>query len=252
MTIQTILGGTVMTWNGEDLSKLITASAAIVAAAGWLAKSLITHWLRSQAQQHLENVKAALAHVERLESDLMRGRGEAYGEIWRLTGCVNLFGPVTPIAPTELSSRLSSWYFERGWLLTGESKNRYFLIQEVLNFFILRSVVFSRPSGEELFGAENHTVPALREIRVAELKISRLDDDGLYSVEELEVCVSNWKSRCPPSQPGSVSPEQAWVLLQFVMSAFRTWLAKELHSRDIPRQPMNVAANRFRTAKTSA
>ena len=167
----------------------------------------------------------------------MRSRGEAYGEIWSLTGALSLFGPVKSISAPDLSARLSDWYFTRGWLLTSPSKGRYFLIQEVLNFFILHSLSFRRPADEILFGSPSRAMDELRKIRNIELGIDPRGDDGRYSLKEIQVCVGAWKSRRLGATRDTTLPEQAWVLLQFVMSSFRTHLTDELKSRDAVSEP---------------
>jgi hypothetical protein len=192
---------------------------------------------QSRATERLERVKASLVRLERIESDLVRSRGEAYGEIWSLTGAVSLFGPVKPISASELSSKLSQWYFTRGWLLTPESKGRYFLIQEVLNFFILHALTFRRPADEILFGSPSRAMDELRKIRKIELGLEDRGDDGRYALKEIQVSIGAWKSRRITATRDSTLPEQAWVMLQFVMSSFRTHLADELKSRELPAEP---------------
>jgi len=192
---------------------------------------------RARADEHLEASKALRVRQERIESDLVRSRGEAYGEIWGLTGALSLFGPNKCPSASELSSRLSNWYFEQGWLLTAGSKGRYFLIQEVLNFFILHSLSFRRPADEILFGAPSRAMDELRKIRNIELGVDPRGDDGRYTLREIQVCVGAWKSRRLGATRDPTLPEQAWVLLQFVMSSFRTHLADELKSGEVIPEP---------------
>jgi hypothetical protein len=189
---------------------------------------------QNRANQGLAQLNASLAHQERVDADRARSRGEAYGEIWELTGALSLFGPVKSITAPDLSGKLSHWYFTRGWLLTSESKGRYFLIQEVLNFFILHGLAFRRPADEILFGSPSRAMDELRKIRNIELGIDARGDDGRYSLKEIQVCVGAWKSRRLGAARDNTIPEQAWVLLQFVMSSFRTHLADELKSRQLP------------------
>jgi hypothetical protein len=73
--------------------------------------------LQTSVSERIETVKAALLRMERLESDLPKSRGDAYGEIWKLTGSINLFGPVIPASCAELSARLRGLVF-RSWLGT--------------------------------------------------------------------------------------------------------------------------------------
>jgi hypothetical protein len=109
-----------------------------------------SRYMRAQDEQRLTHVKAALDRMARLEADLVKSRGEGYGEIWKLTGSLNLFGPMTEVDSKDLSVRLKNWYFEHGWVLTQESKRRYFLVQEVLNFGMLQSISFRRLTDKEL------------------------------------------------------------------------------------------------------
>ena len=175
-------------------------------------------------------LKAALDRVGKLEADLVKNRGKAYGDIWKLTGSLNLFGPMTKLDITELSGQLTNWYFERGWVLTEESKKRYFLLQEVLGFLRLRSISIRRPADEFLFGSQSRTLDLLRQRRKELLKIESQGDESSYSVEQLENCISKWKSESPKTSEEEQS-ESAWVLLQLLLSAFRSCMVGELGSR---------------------
>jgi hypothetical protein len=189
--------------------------------------------IKTRSDRQLAQLNASLAQQQRIESDLVRSRGEAYGEIWELTGALSLFGPVKSPNASDLSSRLSHWYFTRGWLLTPESKGRYFVIQDVLNFFLLHSLAFRRPADEILFGSPTRAMDELRKIRNIELGLESRGDEGRYTLKEIQVCLGAWKSRRLTNARENTIPEQAWVLLQFVMSSFRTHLADELKSKDL-------------------
>jgi hypothetical protein len=253
-----------MNWN--EIIAGIGGTAAVVAGIAWVAQSTISHFfsrelekfkedlkhrqakdleilranqqealadLRAKAEERLEHVKAALGRVERLEAELIKNRGEGYGELWKLTGSLNLFGPMTEVDSNDLSVRLKSWYFERGWVLTQESKRRYFLVQEVLNFVMLRSISFRRPVDEELFGSPARPVEVLRKLRSKLLGIEARGDEGKYEVDELETCVSAWKSEVVRKNGQEDLAERSWVLLQFVLSAFRSGVVEELGSREV-------------------
>ena len=110
----------------EELLKLQGAQARVLAD------------LQANATENIERVKATLLRMERLESELLKSRGEAYGEIWKLTHSVNLFGPTMATDDAELSAQLRDWYFSHGWALTVDAKRRYFLVQEVLNYLHMR------------------------------------------------------------------------------------------------------------------
>ena len=187
--------------------------------------------LQAAATKDIERVKAALVKMERLENDLIKSRGEAYGDIWKLTHSVNLFGPTMPADGAKLSAQLRDWYFVQGWALTSEAKRRYFLVQEVLNYFHMRGISFRRPADEVLFGRVVRPVEVLRELRARELEVDARGDDANYPIAELEACVSAWKSRQGATGRGEANPEHAWMLLQFVMSAFRSCMVNDLGSR---------------------
>jgi hypothetical protein len=112
-------------------------------------------------------------------------------------------------------------------MLTRKAKPRYFLVQEVLNFFMTRSIAFSRPAGEKLFVGSDRTLKLLREVRKQELGIEPRDDEAFYPFSELEGYVNAFKARLPEA-----SGEKAWLLLQFVMSAFRSQVTQDLGSRE--------------------
>lgn len=196
--------------------------------------------MQAESQKRLEHVKAALGRIERIEADLLKIRGEAYGEIWRLTGSLNLFGPTTTLSEQDLSAHLKNWYFERGMVLTQESKRRYFLVQEVLSFLTLRSVRATRPPEELLFGSQSRPVDVLRQLRSTSLNIEVRADEDRYTIEELEKCISEWKLGLLQSKREKQLAEEAWLLLQFAMSAFRTALVEELGSRQKANRPTNV------------
>ena len=214
-----------MDW--ASIVKFLGGSTLIVAAIGWLIKSIADQWFK----RDIEHVKATLTRIEQLESELTKSRGEAYGEVWTLTGSIALFGPGREVTSEKLSAELSEWYFARGWVITTDSKRSYFLVQEVLSFLILRSMSFKRPPDEYLFGSAERAIARLEKIREQELQIPARGETGDYSIDELELWVSNWKTKESTRTGDEKSPERAWVLLQLVMSAFRSRLVKELGSR---------------------
>jgi hypothetical protein len=175
-------------------------------------------------------LKAALDRVGKVEADLVKNRGKAYGDIWKLTGSLNLFGQVTKLDITELSDQLRNWYFELGWVLTRESKRRYFLVQEFLGFLRLRSISVRRPADEFLFGGGSRTLDLLSQRRKELLHVEPKEDEGSHSIAELESCVSKWKCENPRAVEGEQS-ESAWILLQLLLSAFRSCMVNELGSR---------------------
>jgi hypothetical protein len=203
-------------------------SLGVPAAVGALVAALISYPLNRK----IEHLKGRIARIDRLERDLLKSRSDAYGEIWTLTGALNLFGPTCSVNCAMLSKDLTSWYFSKGQLLTSESKPRYFLVQEVLNFFRMRGIALIRLSDELLYGGEKRTIEAVRAHRTARLGIPARGDEANYAFAELERYVRRFKEKCnPPSE--EASPEDAWLLLQFVMSAFRSCVTQELGSRDV-------------------
>jgi hypothetical protein len=187
--------------------------------------------LQASTNERMAHVTAALATVDRLQADILKSRGDAYGAIWKLTGSMNIFGAPLSVNCAELSSSLTEWYFSCGWVLTDETKKRYFLVQETLNFIDMRAIPFERPSGEQLYGDAARPIEVVRGLRAAALGIEDRGDTGTYSFAELETCVKQWKSICMNAAGRVSTPQEAWLLLQFVMSEFRSRLAAELGSR---------------------
>src|SRR5262249_39704248 len=151
----------------------------------------------------------------------------------KLTGSLNLFGPITDVKTEDLSGQLKDWYFEHGWVLTEGSKRRYFLVQEVLNFAMLRSFSFRRPADELLFSSTTRPVDVLNKLRSTLLGVEGRGDEGKYEVTELEKHVSAWKSQVLTNNGQEYLAERNWVLLQFVLSQFRSGIVEELGSREI-------------------
>lgn len=175
-------------------------------------------------------LKDARDRLAKLENDLLKSRDEAYGQIWHLTGVLNLFGPAHSVNCSTLSGQLTEWYFSKGQMLTEDSKSRYFLVQEVLSFCNLRKIWPSRPPDELLYNGKKRTIPTLRERRATKLGIPVRGNEGEYEVGELETYFHRFKERCKPSLEEG-SQEDAWLLLQLVMSALRSRVTNELGSR---------------------
>ncbi|HKF49793.1 MAG TPA: hypothetical protein VKB38_20700 [Terracidiphilus sp.] len=188
--------------------------------------------LQGETNKGLEQIKSGLQRIDRLESELMKSRGEAYAEIWKLMHSVNLFGPPVPQTASQLSENLTNWYFTHGWNLTKGAKKRYFLVQEVLNFFVVRSIPFSRPAGERLFAGNDRTIELLRQLRKEQLGIEPKDDDSFYELKELGDYVTAFKGEPRNTAAGEAPAQRAWLLLQLVMSAFRSQVTNDLGSRE--------------------
>lgn len=188
--------------------------------------------IKAQADERIENVRAALLRMERLESDILKNRDDAYGEIWKLTGAINMFGNPLPVDCETLSLGLTNWYFPKGRLLTEDSKSRYFLVQEVLNFLLVRGIQLKRPSGEVLYCGEQRPIDAVRDCRARLLGVAPKPNEGNYTIDELHACISHCKAKLSAAPHPAESQESAWLLLQFVMSAFRSCLVEELGTRN--------------------
>lgn len=187
--------------------------------------------IRAEATERLEHLRAALSRVERLEADLFERRGESYGEIWTLTGALNLFGPKEEADLERISRSLKNWYFANGWVLTKASKQHYFLLQEVLSVGILKSLRPTRPLDDLLYNnAESRPIQVLRSLRQKLCAIPDHGDEGSYSLEDVTQAVSRWKGDLGPNESPSEN-EKAWIMFQFVLSTFRTRLTQELGSR---------------------
>jgi hypothetical protein len=189
--------------------------------------------IQADTAERLARINAALIRTEKLEADLIKNRGEGYGEIWKLTGSLNLFGPMAEVNTEVLSARLKDWYFEHGWVLTQDSKRRYFLVQEVLSFGMLKSISFRRPADHELFGGNQRPVDVLRDCRSSLLGIESRGDQGEYKPDELERYVDSWKLAVISEGGLERLEERSWVMLQFVLSVFRSGIVEELGSRQM-------------------
>ena len=189
--------------------------------------------LREQAQQRLELFKSELTTMEHHAHQLLEKRGDAYARIWKLTGTLNLFGPTKDTDGSDLSQHLSDWYFEHGHLLTEVSKQRYFLVQEALNFARLRSLTLHRPSDQTIYGDPNRRpLEILRTYRSEKLAVPIENDNHRYETDDLRRCVERWKASLTNEEDPDSQSEMSWVLLQFLLSAFRTGIADELGSRE--------------------
>jgi hypothetical protein len=187
-----------------------------------------------EANEELAHLQTALKRATELEADLLKSRGEGYGEIWKLTGSLNLFGPPTDVKVGDFSSGLKKWYFEHGWVLTAISKRRYFLVQEVLSFALFQEIGFRRPADNILFGSTTtRPVHVLQQLRSTLLTMPNFGDEREYTPDELEKYVSSWKTTVLAKSGADDLAAMNWVVLQFVLSAFRSEMVKELGSRQI-------------------
>jgi len=182
--------------------------------------------LQAGANERIELVRSTLQRVERLEGELLKSRDDAYGEIWTISECVNLFGPTQPVDCAAISQSLTRWYFTKGRLLTPECLRVYFLIQELLNFFHVRSVAPARPSEQVLFTSSKAPVEVVIGLQTERLGIPFKGDMGKYEDSELFGYVSGFKTKYA-SAGEKLSAEDAWLLIHFMMSLFRSRLVIE-------------------------
>lgn len=215
----------------STLGTIVVATGAATSFFVWLLKTSIENKLKTEADINLAKVESALARVERFEADLANSRSDSYGVIWQLTGSLNLFGPENSINLTELSESLKNWYFEHGWVISSESKARYFLVQEVVSFATTKSISLRRPPAEKLYCSPERTIKILRKLREDFHKIPALEKGGGYSIEDVGKFVSNWKNQILHTKELDALEEKSWVLLQFVLSSFRSAVVDELDYR---------------------
>ena len=183
---------------------------------------------QAEAGERIEHVKAALQRLERLEGELLKSRDSAYGEIWELSKCVNLFGPTVPVDCAAVSRILTDWYFSKGRLLTQNCRQIYFTIQEVLNYYNVRSINPTRPPAPVLYCGNERPVDVLIRLEAERLGIPPKGNLGTYSRAELSAYVDNFKARSDSAPGKIIDAEDAWLLLHFLMSTLRNRLGHEL------------------------
>lgn len=201
--------------DAEVTAALVTG---ILGATGSIAVALYTIYKTNSNKRDLSQLEASLRKYERLEAS----RSDGYGVIWKLTGALNIFGTTTELNKEKLSNELKKWYFEHGMVLGKNSKDRYFLVQEILHFGMLHSATFERPDDKELFDSEEkQALDILRELR------GKLPDfnNKIDELTNIQICVKAWKKQ---SKEKKVNVEENWVLLQYVLSKFRSGLIKDL------------------------
>jgi hypothetical protein len=211
----------------------VGGTAVIVTGIAWIAKLAINHLFSRKLEESKIRLSAeydaALSRIKRLEESILTNRTVGYDQVWKLTGSLNLFGPTTKIDIKELSTNLKDWYFEHGWVLSGSSKNKYFIVQEIINFIMLRDISIRRPADEYLFGdPDTRPVDQLHKRRKNLLNIDIRTDHESYDFSELESFVSNWKAHFG----GRDKEEKAWLVLQLALSAFRSGVVDEIGSRE--------------------
>ncbi len=242
----------------ESILGAVGGAAGLAAFFFWMLKTSIQYALKkelaegeSRAARQLEELKVALGRIAQIEQELVGKRERGYTELWGYTDSLNLFGLPEPVDCGDLSEKLKSWYFTHGWTLTQEAKKRYFLVQEALNFARLKSVTLQRPDDEALYGApELRPLDALRTMRQQRLGVRLPQRNAPYAVSELTSALSTWKSGVIASAGSERSGENGWILLQFLLSAFRTRIVDELGSRAEVERSLGETAHRLPGART--
>ena len=149
------------TTSGLSLSAYVSIGAALITGLF----TVLVVVLKNRSATDILHIQHAMQRIESLEAGLKKSRGESYGEIWQLTGELNLFGEEEGVNGRVFSERLKNWYFEHGWILSQPSKDRYFLVQEILNFGRVHALSYARPSDAALYSTENRTIEELKNIR---------------------------------------------------------------------------------------
>lgn len=189
--------------------------------------------------RHLETFKSDLASQNKLAEELRHLRAEAHGEIWTLTGALNLFGPSSEIDLTGISSMMANWYFKSGEALGTDVRDHYFILQEAMGLCVSNGVAPVRPSNDRILGdmadTENSAVERLDEMRkVAFGPAARevFETRGQPDAHRLRDLLNVWRANPgtnDASQGGQFSAEErAWLLLQWLMSLLRSRLRAKL------------------------
>jgi hypothetical protein len=209
----------------SQLNEYEKISAALITGILGLVAACITLYFNFKQRKQQSLLENRLKKVERLEANRYAG----YEEIWKLTGMLNIFGPAPKINIKQLSTDLKDWYFTHGFLFPegkGRStKDRYFLVQEVINFAITNETGFERPADSALFNVLERPLRILKQLRNTYFNIG-LDEQATVSIDRLHVIVDGWKSAFVDGKEQEV---KNWVLLQSLLSKFRTCLKEELY-----------------------
>ena len=202
----------------EVLVAIITAGFSVIIA------------LISAAYSHSSAKK--LKRIERLE----KSRHTGYGKIWGITSDLNLFGPSRNIEPQKLSRKLTTWYFEDGWVLSEKSKDQYFIIQWILNFATIKNIKLSRPVGDSLYGSDESPKQVLKNLRVEMLNLPVNHTMWDFSNAEFLKHVKQWLHDFDTEKASKKSylkrkGNEAWLLAQFALSRFRTTVVEEIDGK---------------------
>ena len=202
------------------------------AAGGGVLLFIAKSYLSNLFERGISRYRSELARLDAIDAERRRGRGEGYEKIWSLTGTLALFGPASDTDGEALSLEMKDWYFSHGQTLSGDCKDLYFLIQEVLNFARTRSIPFRRPDENVLYGSAERPVDVLASLRADLLKACDVSWKPRTPIAyaKLAAAVTAWKSLVAAAEHPSTKAEDAWLLLQHIQSAFRTAMLAELES----------------------
>ncbi len=183
-------------------------------------------WLKQTQDLQLESLKSARAVRVQHDETLHEARFKAYCDLMKKLGVFALFSPEK--SPRyehlqEVSKDLRGWYFDAGGLLMPtRTRNIYFRLQETL---VLAAV--GNRSGD-LRGPS-------RTFSVAEMDDAR-KHHGLPSSNDLMDVNSpaSWALLDKVKNWQFGTSEDDYMLLQYLTSALRTALAKDLESRTLP------------------
>lgn len=203
------------------------AAGAAGTALGWVLNSAIRTYFQRR---------------ERALADRLAARSAAYGDIWTLTGALNLFGPEARPNLADFSRRMSDWYFARGQSLTPNARDHYFLIQEALTVCRLYRIRLARPDDETLCQDPNGRPPvkvldSLRKALFERLRAARASAGPAPAPStdtqfvKLRRVVDDWKAEVSREDAPRRDGTDAWIVLQYLLSTFRSRLGEEIGSR---------------------
>lgn len=200
-------------------------SEVIVAMVGAIAGFLFGWW----RERDVAGLESKLAEQTQKNAELLQMQNRSYGEFWKLTGELNLFGPTDGADLTELSAKFAKWYYESGETLGEDFKHHFFIVQEFLGLCRLQELKTSRPSDERILGSldlvEGTAISRLDDMRElafgdAAKAISK-DKNRIATVDQLRALFNTWR-REPQGGKNFTAEEKAWLLLQWLLSLLRS------------------------------
>ncbi len=177
-------------------------------------------------------LQSLLNRYEAVHLKVFETREDGFGSIWILTSGLNLYGSTCQLKAeniAKLSDDLSRWYFRFGLVISNDTKDRYFLAQDVLSVLVHEKQTAERPEPSVLH-LSGITRDRLRDLRTSELGL--LPDRPRFRRKKtrisnrlLNAAVSIWKHRV---SAGFDNPSQNWLLLQCLFSELRSCLMRDL------------------------